>query len=171
MADGAHRSQNGGGHWKVKAGALFPYIGGSQVYRYGLAGIAETRIEQGRFDAFPAFPYGSIGHADSNEIAVVAAGIHVDLNVDDMCVYTLNSCAVGAEQCHSELVEQKRIRLKAFRWNAGLGSDRLYFRGRGLLDFVCSNAHFVKRAVDEDQGDGQKRTGQNVRDQRASGFP
>src|SRR5260370_18578158 len=87
----AHRAENSERHGQVESSSLFANICGSEIDGDRLIGISETRVEQRRFDSFAALPNRGVRHSDGNEIARIAAGIHVDFDVDQMCVDSKDS--------------------------------------------------------------------------------
>ena len=68
-----HGAENGESHREVETGAFLAHVGGGQIDRDGLIGVAEAGVGEGRFDAFAAFTDGGIRHADEHEIAGHAA--------------------------------------------------------------------------------------------------
>lgn len=112
VADGTHCTQNGCGHRQVKARAFFADVRRREIDRHRFAGVAEAGVEQGRLDTFAALLDSGVGHSDCDKVAIVTAGVHVDLNVDKACVNALNNRAVGAKQCHGTLVWETRIFLR-----------------------------------------------------------
>ncbi len=99
-ADGAHRAQDAERHRQIETRAFLADVGRRQVDGDGFVRITEAGIEQRGLDALAALAHGRIGHADRDEIARVAAGIHVHLDVDQVRFDSKDSRAAGPEKGH-----------------------------------------------------------------------
>ena len=97
---GSHRAQNAERHGQIESRAFLADIGGREVDGDGFVGIAEARIEQGGLDALAALAHGGVGHADRDEIARVAAGVHIHLDVDQVRFDSKDSRTAGPEKGH-----------------------------------------------------------------------
>ena len=100
-ADGSHRAQDSESHGQIETRAFLAHIGGCKIDGDGFVGVTETGIKQRALDTFPAFAHRCVGHADGDEIARVAAGVHVHLDVNQVRFYSKDSRATGPEKGHS----------------------------------------------------------------------
>ena len=100
----AHGAQNGHGHGQIETGAFLADIGRGKVDGDGFGRIAEAGVEQRRFNALAAFFYRGVRHANGDEIALGASRIHIDLDVNDVRIDSLNGGAKSAKQSHTVLV-------------------------------------------------------------------
>ena len=99
-ADGSHRTQDAERHGQIETRAFLADVGGRQVNGHGFVGVTEARIQQRGLDALPALAHGRIGHADSDEIARVAAGVHIHLDVNQVRFDSKDSRTAGPEKGH-----------------------------------------------------------------------
>src|SRR5713226_3391479 len=87
----AHRAENSEGHGEVEPGSFFANIRGSEIDGDRFIWISEARVEQRRFDSFAALAHRGVRHSYSDEVARIAAGIHVDFDVDQVCIDSKDS--------------------------------------------------------------------------------
>ena len=99
-ADRSHRAQDPESHRQIEPRALLAHVGRRQIDGDRFVGIAEAGIEQRGLDALAAFAHRRIGHADRDEIARAAAGVHVHLDVDQVRFNSKDSRAAGPEKGH-----------------------------------------------------------------------
>jgi len=94
----AHATSEAESHWKIKRGAFFLDVGGSEIDGNALA-VREfdAAIAEGGFDAFAAFFYGIIGKADDVEI-VHAGRANVDFDFDKIGIDAKHSGTEGFEE-------------------------------------------------------------------------
>ena len=96
----SHRAENPHRHRQIETGAFLTNIGGRKVDRHRLRRIAEAGVQQRGLDAFARFADCGIRHADGDEVARGAGGIHVDFNIDEVRVNTVNGGATGSKEGH-----------------------------------------------------------------------
>src|SRR5580693_9183865 len=94
----AHGAEDRSSHGQIETSALLLHVGRSEIHGHGTRRVMESRIVEGRADPLAALLYGSIGHANRDEVTLGARRVHVHLDINQMSVDAVHSGAAGAKE-------------------------------------------------------------------------